>query len=566
MEGLANFVIFLFCLTILLFPQTTFGTTYEVGTNGPLYQIADVPWYNLMPGDIILIHWRETPYREKWVVCRQGDSNAPITIRGVPDTRGNLPIIDGNNATTPSPLNFWGEARGIIKIGGANIPADTIPEHIIIENLELRSARPPYQYIGDDGTTNTYANNAAGVYVEKGRHITIRNCTLHDCGNGLFVGAYSGVTSNLLVEYCRIFDNGISNSIYEHNIYTEASDIIFQHNYLGPLRQGCLGNNLKDRSAGTVIRYNHIENGNRQLDLVDSDILYTLPSYSNTFVYGNVLVESTNDGNRQIIHYGGDSGETTVYRKGCMHFYNNTVISKRSDRTTLFRLSTNDEQARCAGNIIYVTLSGNTLAMLDSTGVLFLLENWTKPGWVGSHGTLNGTIVNLGGNITGDSPGFVNEATNDYHLTINSPCVDAHTNAMMFVPDYDGIQRPLDGDNNGSTVVDIGAFEFVHPSADSDGDGFADWKECVAKTDPTDALSFLRCVGISIDNYGHPIIQWNSESNVTYIVQRAISLFTNFVPCASNVASTPPVNTYTDISTFVETVLFYRTAVQQLSQ
>ena len=73
-----------------------------------------------------------------------------------------------------------------------------------------------------------------------------------------------------------------------------------------------LGNNLKDRSAGLVVRYNWLEGGNRLLDLVESDFpsYYENPSYRNTYVYGNVLVEQ-DGGNSQVIHYGGDNGNTT---------------------------------------------------------------------------------------------------------------------------------------------------------------------------------------------------------------------------------------------------------------
>src|SRR3970282_1976293 len=140
---------------------------------------------------------------------------------------------------------------------------------------------------------------------------------------------------------------------YEHNNYTEAAGIVFQFNRFGPLCTGCDGNNLKDRSAGTVIRYNWIEGGNRQLDLVDSDVLYTDPAYATTFVYGNVLIEPDGAGNRQIVHYGGDGGDEAVYRKGTLHFYANTVVSTRAGNTTLFRLSSPDESADCRNNVLY---------------------------------------------------------------------------------------------------------------------------------------------------------------------------------------------------------------------
>jgi hypothetical protein len=59
----------------------------------------------------------------------------------------------------------------------------------VIEGLEFRSARPPYTFSAANGTTQNYVNNAASIYVEKGEHITIRNCILDDSGNGLFIGS-----------------------------------------------------------------------------------------------------------------------------------------------------------------------------------------------------------------------------------------------------------------------------------------------------------------------------------------------------------------------------------------
>ncbi|MCZ6632549.1 MAG: right-handed parallel beta-helix repeat-containing protein [bacterium] len=265
---------------LLFLDQPLPAEHYEVGPQKPLQQIGDVPWESLGAGDTIFIHARPEPYREKWVICRQGTATHPIVVRGIPDPNGRLPVIDGRNATTRKTLNFWNEKRGVIKIGGANVPSDTMPRHIIIENLDIRSGRPPFTFTGRDGQTE-YAKNCAAIFLEKGEHITLRNCILRDSGNGFFCASQS---SNVLVERCYIYDNGIEDRFYEHNNYTEANGIIFQFNRFGPLRKGCRGNNLKDRSAGTVIRYNWIEGGNRQLDLVDSDHKHLIenPAYRST--------------------------------------------------------------------------------------------------------------------------------------------------------------------------------------------------------------------------------------------------------------------------------------------
>ena len=87
------------------------------------------------------------------------------------------------------------------------------------------------------------------MFVETGRNLTIRNCILRDSGNGLFVASTPGTSAH---RGCSIYDNGIENSIYQHNTYTAAIGIVYQFNHFGPLRANCLGNNLKDRSAGLV--------------------------------------------------------------------------------------------------------------------------------------------------------------------------------------------------------------------------------------------------------------------------------------------------------------------------
>ena len=104
-------------------------------------------------------------------------------------------MIDGNGAITAPGLNYWSEERGILKIGGANIPDDTMPRFIIIENLDLRGARQPNLFTGDDGRVQSYARNASAIYLEKGEFIAIQNNLIHDSGNGLFVASGAGEIS-----------------------------------------------------------------------------------------------------------------------------------------------------------------------------------------------------------------------------------------------------------------------------------------------------------------------------------------------------------------------------------
>ena len=458
-------------LAITLEASEARATIYDVGPGHPLAAIGDVPWATLAPGDEVRIHWRPAPYREKWVIGRAGTAAAPIVVRGVPGPGGERPVISGDGATTPDPLDFTNDQRGLIKIGTSNVPPNVLPAYITVEGLDLRSAHASYSFTDDQGATRTYANNAAAIYVERAQHLVIRDCVLSDSGNGLFIGAFDGDTRDVWIEGNWIHGNGNVGSGFEHNAYTAAISIVYQANRFGPLRAGAGGNNLKDRSAGLVVRINWIEGGNRQLDLVDaedSDVLVNHPSYGRTFVYGNVLIEPDGAGNSQIVHYGGDSGATEIYRKGVLHFFHNTVVSLRSGNTTLLRLSTDDESADVRNNLLYVTASGSRLAMLDADGVLALSHNWTKPGWVDSHGTFSGVIDDDGTGVEGASPGFVDEGVQDFRPLETSQAVDAGGDLHPEVlPDHDPVAqylehqmqepRPDDG------APDLGAYELPEP-------------------------------------------------------------------------------------------------------
>ena len=84
--------------------------------------------------------------------------------------------------------------------------------------------------------------------------------------------------------------------------------------------------------------------------------------------------------------------------------------------------------------------------------------------------------------------------------------------------------------------------------SDQDSDHFSDLEEYRAGTDPLDPASLLRLTGIVARiSRGECILHWLSVTGRTYTVSRTFSLASpDFLPAASNLPPTPPVNTWTD--------------------
>jgi hypothetical protein len=266
--------------------------------------------------------------------------------------------------------------------------------------------------------------------VEIVEHLVLRNLLLHESSNGLLVSPQS---KDVRVERCHLYDNGNPGSVTEHNAYSESLGMVYEGNHFGPLRQGCLGNNLKDRSAGLVVAFNWIEGGNRQLDLVDATgnpDINASPDYRRTLVFGNIFIEREGDGNNQIVHYGGDSGKTGGYRKGVLHFYHNTVVSSRASPMALFRLSTAEESVECRNNILHASTGGKNLSLMVTVGQLTLGKNWMTSGWLPSYEEFTGKIVTADAAVEGDAPGFVSLEEQDFRLQADSPC----RNAALTIP------------------------------------------------------------------------------------------------------------------------------------
>ena len=439
---------------------SAFANVWDIGPGQTYENIEDAPWQALGPDTLVRIHWRAEPYRAKWVISAEGTAETPIVITGVPDA-GRRPVITGQDAVTPTALDYWGEPRSLIKVGGSSTPGGE-PGWIYIERLELRGAHPEHRFTDDRGAAGQYADNAASVFVESGHDIFLRNNRVVGSGNGIFS---SPPAVNLTLQ-CNLVDgNGVEGDIYVHNLYLNSQGAtLIEYNHFAGLCPTCPGNNLKSRASGLVVRYNWIEDGNRQLDLVDTGeaSIAAQPGYDDVFVYGNVLVEGEGEGNSQMVHFGGDSGTTSQYRAGTLHFFHNTVVSTRGGNTTLFRLSFSGASVDARNNVVFATAGGPRLGMLDDEGTARLEHNWLPTGWRDGHSGVSGTLTALA-NVEGEDPAFVDITGQDFTLGPNSNAIDqggalataasAHPVDREYAPHLGGTARAL------GATPDLGAFE-----------------------------------------------------------------------------------------------------------
>jgi len=418
-------------------PSGIAGTAdYQIGP-GKLYaELNQIPWSTLQPGDTVRIFHRTQPYKTKFLLAAQGTADKPVRICGVRGANGERPIIDGNGATTPDTLTAGGaygtaandihQTRSIIVIKAlASQPWTAYPRHIQIDGLAIRGAHPSYRFTDAAGTSRAYETFGACIWLDRGHDITIADNQISDCQMAIFSRSTDdgdfAVTKNLRVAGNRFNGNGIVDDWFEHTTYLQSVNLLLEFNRYGPMRSGATGNQHKDRSVGSVIRYNYIEGGAHNLDLVEAEdypaTALADPAYRRTFVYGNIL--KTSSAARAAVHYGGDHFGSTpggnwgepLFRKGTLYFFHNTVYGTSSGN--LFRISTTEETVEAWNNVFHFEGTPRLRTAENdgvggawiSDGILNLGRNWINANWQaqGPYETLRGSANGTANLVTGSA-------------------------------------------------------------------------------------------------------------------------------------------------------------------
>ncbi len=460
----------------LLAVSTAGAATYEVGpAAGQLPFLAAVPWGGLQPGDIVNIHGKPGGYHEIIQISAAGTAAQPILIRGIPDPVTHaLPVIDGAGAVMDPQVNFRHpvfENLGVIIVtprAAGYVYGKTFPAYLTIESLDIRNAlydpTGGIHFTDQRGATRLYDHFACGIYVEFAQHLTIRGCEISFNGNGIAANSKYGpaaASADLLIEKNYFHDNGqptipgVTNGFAEHHIYVESVGAVYQFNRFGPLRPNCHGCMIKDRSSGTVIRYNEVVSteASNIFAILDpqggAGYIDQQPDYRDAFVYGNLItLQNTGTGATNLVWFAALNGvaQYQTEHRGTLYFYHNTVVNHRNGVGGFFLTDpiyagtpNIAEKVDARNNIFYTdtAIQNNPwqafhFAVSSAVTTMDFGLNWVSPGtqqnW---YGHSSGTIFNGWGNlIVGDflgqnAPGFSSLAAGNYHLVGGSDALDA---------------------------------------------------------------------------------------------------------------------------------------------
>ncbi|HEY7310071.1 MAG TPA: choice-of-anchor Q domain-containing protein [Gemmataceae bacterium] len=325
-----------------------------------------------------------------------------LTIQGVGGGRAHIDITD---------QTAYGD-KAIWVIDGSNTT---------VNNIELSGAHD---------TLNT-GHNWAGIRLE-GNTLTLNNDYFHNDDDGILVNATNtslGPTSNIAIYGSEFANNGWGDG-FSHNMYIGAvTSFTLENSYSHDANEGHL---VKSRALTNYILYNRLEDGSASTSTASYEL--DLPQGGTSYVIGNLIEQGPHSANGTIVTY---AEEGAVNPGESLYLVNNTIVNDRGNGGTFVNVA---------------------------SGATALLENniFCGPGTVVSG---SGSVTQTT-NLVSSTPGFVNQAGYDYHLTAGSPAINAGTapgtvNGFNLTPTSEYVDplslqpRPVDGS------IDIGAYEFV---------------------------------------------------------------------------------------------------------
>ncbi|HEY2858255.1 MAG TPA: hypothetical protein VGJ21_07555, partial [Terracidiphilus sp.] len=277
------------------------GGDYEVGAGKAYAKIQSTPAANtLAPGSIIRVWNTDTTgsnpstFHEYYQIHNSGTPAQPMILCGVADAYGNLPVLDGSNATGQAGISTGGAAGyGIVNVWGGGFGGSAPyqywqsgsggPSYVSVTGLHLVHATPAYKYTPPAGGAATaYVDGAACLNLRGGTYVDLGGNDMDTCTNGLFAGenaasAWANITQLVTVTGNHIHQSGYLSDASEHQVYFQTYYGLFQGNRVDDYVSTAQGSNIKWRGVEGIFRYNFIAAGStsgsgpqRDFDLVEN--------------------------------------------------------------------------------------------------------------------------------------------------------------------------------------------------------------------------------------------------------------------------------------------------------
>lgn len=290
-------------------------------------------------------------------------------------------------------------------------------------------------------STQTYGG---GIYCSNYSSPTINNVSIMYNMASTGAAMYCGNNSNPVIE-----DAIISNNEAEHSgggIYGPYSNLsinrsVISGNICTSKGGGLYVSNFTNSIQNTIITNNSAEDGGGMYFSGSEPILLNLVVADNVSErYGGGIYLSVSD---PIIENLTISNNLAEFGSGIFSYRANMDIKN----TILWNTDGDEVQFKDSGNPSSITLEYTDIQGGESS----IITND------------NGTIYWLDGNIDED-PAFEGTGDHPYNLVEGSPCIEAGTpdtiSLYMIPTDILGNHRFWDGDGDGDTLIDMGAYEY----------------------------------------------------------------------------------------------------------
>ena len=462
---------------------------------------------------------------------------------------GDLVLVTNGTYDTGSRVVFGSMDNRVVVTNAITVESATGPEQTII-----RGAWNPITTNGDAAVRCVYLGAGAvisGFTLTQGATRTNGDAFQEQSGGGVWCETGAIVTNCLLLGNAAYYDGGGSfrGELDDCTLEDNASSANAGGAYSGRLNHCTLTGNTAEAGGGGSVggRLNYCTLTNNRSSYygggssggkLDSCTLTgnSATDYGGGTYYG-VLTHCTLSSN-SAGYYGG--GAYAGAFDNCSFLGNSAAYGGGAYYSALMRCTLADNSATYGGGSYRGTLT-NCIIYFNSAS---LGVNYYE-------GDVNFSCTTPDpggtGNIT-DDPQFLDAVAGDFHLQATSPCIDAGINVPGAAQDLDGTPRPLDGDANGTAIMDMGCYEYLNAIADSssdgipdgwawshglnpvldnatndaDGDGVNNLPEYIADTNPTNAASYFHITGIS--NIPPVEIWFQSSANRLYALVSASNL------------------------------------------